>query len=166
MGSPGREVHICRRGDDDVQVTPIGVHDAELVDMGLDVEAADQELAAIGESHWLEQFEPAAGTLDRVQAAATWACNMGAGDEERMAESNLHDQLGSSVAQPTGWPVRTSALGIGSEVSVSDRRWPPGTLACGMCVARVGAVPDSSGTPVLGPGSHSYTVVQRGTGRL
>jgi hypothetical protein len=56
--SSGWEVDRIWRGHDDVEVAPVGVHDAELVDLGLDVEAADQELAAVGRPHRLEQLEP------------------------------------------------------------------------------------------------------------
>jgi hypothetical protein len=48
VGSPGREVQRIWRGDDDMEILPISLHEAQLVDLGLDVEAADQELAAVG----------------------------------------------------------------------------------------------------------------------
>jgi hypothetical protein len=41
VGAPGREVHEVWRGDHDVEVVAVDLHDAELVDLGLDVEAAD-----------------------------------------------------------------------------------------------------------------------------
>ena len=44
-----------------MEIVPVGVHDAELVDLGLDVEAADQELTAVGGSHRLAQLEPVVG---------------------------------------------------------------------------------------------------------
>jgi hypothetical protein len=47
MSSPGREVHRIGRSNDDVQVAAVGGHDAQLVDLGSDVVAADQELAAV-----------------------------------------------------------------------------------------------------------------------
>src|SRR6266576_5797583 len=63
MGSPARVVHRVRRGDDDVEVAPVGVHDTELVNLGVDVMAADQELvtghgAASGDDENLWHIPP------------------------------------------------------------------------------------------------------------
>jgi hypothetical protein len=53
-----------------MEVAAVGVHDAELVDVGLDVKVADQELAAVRGLHGLEQLEAVVGAPDHPEARA------------------------------------------------------------------------------------------------
>ena len=79
-------LHSIPGGDVEVEVSPVRVHDAELVNPGLDVVAADQELAAVGGPYRLEQPEPV----------------MGASEARRPL--------------PSGWTAMTAASVLGGDV--------------------------------------------------
>src|SRR5215218_5684603 len=68
--SPGREVHRSWPSDDDMEIVPVGVNDAELVDLGLDAEAAVQDFTAVGGSHRLAKLERVVGGSNHSQALA------------------------------------------------------------------------------------------------
>jgi hypothetical protein len=72
MGSPGGVVHWIRGGDDDVEVVPVGVHDAELVDAGPEVVTADQDFVAVRGPYRLEQPEPVIGAPKDPAGPCRW----------------------------------------------------------------------------------------------